>query len=67
MVPHPRESETIFGVYHGEPFRRETKRVGNDLDSPGLVHSPSGRPLYSGAVAQGGQIVTRCACRPAFG
>jgi len=43
VVPHPRAPETIFVVYHGEPFRRETKRNGKTMEP--IYYWPNGQDL----------------------
>jgi hypothetical protein len=43
VVPHPRPPETIFVVYHGEPFRRETKRMGKTMEP--IFYWPNGQDL----------------------
>ena len=43
VIPHPRGKEMIFVVYHGEPFRRETRRNGKALEP--IFYWPNGQDL----------------------
>ena len=43
VIPHPRGKETIFVIYHGEPFRRETRRNGKALEP--IFYWPNGQDL----------------------